>query len=214
VLGNTHNEVRHDLLKSDARQLAKTLTACLCYPIAALNFGQTDLRRLPKFEFDTRETEDVELYSNALPKLVGAGMKIDRKWAQEKLMIPEPQDGAELLTIPKPEMTLPPEERPDEPSRTAAMRYRAVLTNKAGETVYADQHALDQTIDALPADELVLAMQQAIKPVIAALRNGSTPDDAFALLLEAYPKMDESALEELLTRCIFVADVWGRLNAG
>ncbi|WP_175992320.1 DUF935 domain-containing protein [Burkholderia vietnamiensis] len=214
ALGKTHDGVRRDLLTSDARQVQKSLTAGLCYAVAALNFGATDLRRVPRFEFDTREAEDLELYSNALPKLVAAGVKVPRQWAQEKLMIPEPQANEDILSVPKPEMALPPEERPETPPRTAAMRYRAVLTNAAGEIVYPDQHALDQTIDGLPADAVTEATQKAIAPVIAALRAGSTPDEAFEQLLAAVPQMDESAIAELLTRCIFVADVWGRLNAG
>lgn len=214
ALGNTHNEVRHDLLKSDARQVQKTLTMALCYPMLALNVGAVDVRRLPRVKFDTEEGEDLELYSNALPKLVAAGMKVPRRWAQDKLMIPEPKDGEEILSVPKPEMALPPEERPEVPPRAAAMRYRAVLTNATGEVVYADQNALDETIDALPVDPVVDGVQKAIAPVIAALRAGATPDDAFERLLTAYPLMDESAIAELLARCIFVADVWGRLNAG
>ncbi|MFC0695032.1 phage portal protein family protein [Paraburkholderia humisilvae] len=58
------------------------------------------------------------------------------------------------------------------------------------------------------------AAHKAIAPVIAALRAGSTPDEAFEQLLAAVPQMDETAIAELLARCIFVADVWGRLNAG
>ncbi|HZZ04630.1 DUF935 domain-containing protein [Paraburkholderia sp.] len=213
ALGNTHNEVRHDLLKSDARQVEKALTAQLCYALSALNLGAIDPRRVPRFEFDTRESEDLALYANALPKLVASGVKIPRQWAQDKLMIPEPQANEEILTVPKPEMALPPEERPDEP-RTAAMRYRAVLTNKGGEIVYPDQHALDVAAGQTPLDEMTEAMQKLIAPVVVALRNGATPDDAFEQLLAANSAMDETAIAELLARCIFVADVWGRLNAG
>ncbi|WP_175892413.1 DUF935 domain-containing protein [Burkholderia cepacia] len=213
ALGKTHNEVRRDLLTSDARQAQRTMTN-LCYMLAALNAGASDPRRCPRFEFDTREAEDLALYADSIPKLVGAGMKIGRRWAQEKLMIPEPAEGEDVLTIPKPQMSLPPEERPDEPPRPATMRYRAVLRNAAGEIVYPDQDALDQTIAALPADAITDALRSTIGPAIAALRRGATPDEAIEMLLEAQPEMDETAMQELLARCIFVADVWGRLNGG
>lgn len=217
ALGNTHNEVRHDLLKSDARQIEKTLTECLCYPLCALNFGGIDGSRLPRFQFDTRDAEDLQLYANALPKLVAAGMKVPRAWAQEKLMIPEPTLDEDVLTVPKPEMALPPAEREtarnDAQSRHAPMRYRAVLRNAAGEIVYEDQHALDEAIDALPAEPIVSASAKALLPVVAALRRGATPDEAIEALLSAQPEMDDEALGELLTRALFVADVWGRLNA-
>jgi phage gp29-like protein len=186
-----------------------------------LNIGQIDRLRCPQFVFETREPADIELFSNALPKLVGVGLPIKKSWALEKLSIPEPEDGDELLTVPQPDMELPPELRPVKPNpttpqRTAAtrMRYVAVMTNERGEVIYPDQHTLDQTIDALPADAMTEAVQKAVAPVIAALRAGTTPDEAFEQLLAAQPQMDESAIAELLARCIFVADVWGRLNAG
>ncbi|WP_156437588.1 MULTISPECIES: phage portal protein family protein, partial [unclassified Burkholderia] len=213
ALGKTHNEVRQDLLTSDARQAQRTLTS-LCYMLSALNFGASDPRRCPRFEFDTRDPADLALYADAIPKFVGAGMKIGRQWAQDKLMIPEPKDGEDILTVPKPQMALPPEERVDELPRTAKMRYRAVLRNAAGEIVYPDQDELDQTIAALPADAITEALRATLGPAIAALRRGATPDEAIEMLLEAQPDMDDTAMQELLAHCIFVADVWGRLNGG
>ncbi|KUZ01371.1 hypothetical protein WS48_04715 [Burkholderia sp. RF7-non_BP1] len=213
ALGKTHNEVRRDLLTSDARQAQRTLTN-LCYMLSALNFGASDPRRCPRFEFDTRDAEDLALYADALPKLVGAGVKVPRQWAQDKLMIPEPKDDEDILSVPKPPMGLPPEERPDEQPRTAKMRYRAVLRNAADEIVYPDQDELDQTVAALPADEITDSLRATIGPAIAALRRGATPDEAIEMLLEAQPEMDDTAMQELLARCIFVADVWGRLNGG
>lgn len=212
ALGVTHNEVRRDLLKSDARQVQNTLTMGLCYPLLALNLGAVDPRRTPRFEFDTREPEDLELYSTALPKLVASGVKVPRAWAQEKLMIPEPQQGEEVLSVARPELALPPEERPVEPPRQAQMSYRAVLRNAQGELVYPDQAALDTAIDTLPTDAIVDGLAAALKPAVAALSAGATPDEAAEALLAAQPDMNDQALRELLAHAMFVADVWGRLN--
>ncbi|OIO57329.1 MAG: hypothetical protein COX57_02165 [Alphaproteobacteria bacterium CG_4_10_14_0_2_um_filter_63_37] len=96
---SVHNEVRRDLLVSDARQIAGTLTRDLIYPILALNRGSSDLRRCPRFVFDTSEAEDLALYSEAVPKLVQVGMKIPARWAHDKLRIPEAQDGEAVLSV-------------------------------------------------------------------------------------------------------------------
>ena len=53
ALGKVHNELRHDLKKSDARQLATTLTRQLVYPILAVNRGRTSLHRCPRLVLDT-----------------------------------------------------------------------------------------------------------------------------------------------------------------
>lgn len=213
ALGNVHNEVRHDLMVSDARQLAGTIKRDIIYAICALNFGVRDRRRMPAFVFDTREPADMKLYAEALPKLVGIGMRVPLSWAHDKLAIPEPKNGEPVLRVARPEMAVPPELRAKEtPQRTAAMTYRAVLTNEQGEVVYPDQHALDVGADNLPGEALSAEMAKMLAPAIRAIRAGEEPDQAVEALVAAYPDLDESAVAELLARAIFVADVWGRLN--
>ena len=98
ALGNVHNEVRKDLRSSDIRQVCSTLTRDLLYPIAVLNGLAPDgMRRCPVFCLDVGETEDLTAYADALPKLVGVGMQIPVQWAQEKLGIPQPQAGEQVL---------------------------------------------------------------------------------------------------------------------
>lgn len=98
ALGNVHNEVRKDLRSSDIRQVCSTLTRDLLYPIAVLNGLAPDgMRRCPVFCLDVGETEDLTAYADALPKLVGVGMRIPVQWAQEKLGIPQPQAGEAVL---------------------------------------------------------------------------------------------------------------------
>ncbi|WP_238913799.1 DUF935 domain-containing protein [Achromobacter insolitus] len=100
ALGNVHNEVRKDLQETDCRQTSTTLSRDLVYPIAALNGLAPDgIRRAPRLKLIIDEPEDVTVYSEALPKLVATGLKIPRQWAQERLGIPEPDDGQEILTV-------------------------------------------------------------------------------------------------------------------
>jgi len=56
---DVHNEVRHDLLISDARQIAGTLTRDLIWPMAALNFVGANPNRKPRFSFITADEEDI-----------------------------------------------------------------------------------------------------------------------------------------------------------
>ncbi|MCG9031609.1 DUF935 domain-containing protein [Laribacter hongkongensis] len=213
ALGQVHNEVRHDLLVSDARQLAGTMTRDLVWPLLALNDQAPDPRRMPRLVFDIKEAEDISLYADSLPKLVGLGMTVPVSWVRDKLSIPAPQGDEPVLSAPRPDMALPPELRPvTKPVQTAAasLQYRAVLQNRQGELVYPDQDALDQA--ALPADAINIAQDAMLAPVSEAIRNGATPDDAMEALATLYPTMPAEQLTELLARAIFVADVWGRLH--
>lgn len=98
ALGDVHNEVRHDIRDSDARQTAGTLTRDLVFPIAVLNIpGITSAARAPRLVFDCEEAEDLKLYSDALPKLVGMGLRVPAKFVYEKLRIPQPLDDDEIL---------------------------------------------------------------------------------------------------------------------
>lgn len=62
-------------------------------------------------------------------------------------------------------------------------------------------------------DAINNAMQQLIAPLVAALSQGNTPDDALDIIVASYPNLDDSQLQQLLTQALFVADIWGRLNA-
>ena len=106
ALGNVHNEVRHDLMVSDAIQLAGTLTCDLVYPLLALNKGGVDdRRRLPRFKFMFDDSEDLGVLADALPKLVSMGMRIKTEWAHERAGIPQAEDGDEVLGVQIPPTT-------------------------------------------------------------------------------------------------------------
>lgn len=89
-VANLHGEVRHDIMLSDVRQLAGTLTRDLVYPLIALNVGGIDAyRRCPRFEFDTGDAADLKLFADSLPVLAQNGARISVKWVHEQLQIPE-----------------------------------------------------------------------------------------------------------------------------
>lgn len=209
ALGNVHNEVRHDLLVSDARQLETTLTRDLIYPLMALNRADVDPTRLPRLCFDTREIEDLTKLANALPRLAAAGMRIPTRYVHEKLRIPVAEEGEEVLTAPKSRGALP----VDNEEKTAANRLVLAALRNGTSTDFPDQAALDAAIAELPAEAIQAAMESIVKPALDVLRDGGSPDDALDQLIDAYPTMNSEALQTLLARAIFIADVWGQLNA-
>jgi len=101
ALGNVHNEVRHDLLESDARQIAATIERDIIWPLRALNIAGADPRRSPRLRFDARQIADITTMATALPGLVGAGVQIPASWVHERLSIPQPQEGEAVLQMPQ-----------------------------------------------------------------------------------------------------------------
>lgn len=104
-VADLHAEVRRDILVSDARQIAGTLTRDLVYPLIALNRGGLDsYRRCPRWVFDLGKAEDIKTYSEALPALAQGGARIPVSWVHEKLRIPEAsEDEAVFGAVAAPE---------------------------------------------------------------------------------------------------------------
>ena len=205
ALGQIHNEVRHDLLVSDAKQLAATLTRQLIAPLLYLNKGIADPNNIPYFEFDTRQPEDMKLYAEALPELVQLGMKIPLEWAHEKLAIPQAADDQAILAVP--------EAQPGLRQAQAARQYRQVALSRHGEIIYPDQLALDDGIAGyLKNTELSALLEPLIKQLGQAIAEGGSYEDAAARLLAAYPQLDTAQLQEALGRVLFVADLWGQIG--
>ncbi|MGN6937203.1 phage portal protein family protein, partial [Neisseria sp. P0017.S001] len=66
-------------------------------PFLQINYPNADPNRVPKFEFDTRDPEDIAVMAEAIPKLVDVGVQIPESWVRDKLVIPEPAEGERVL---------------------------------------------------------------------------------------------------------------------
>lgn len=69
------------------------------------------------------------------------------------------------------------------------------------------EHALQN----IQTGELNGQMTAMLKPVFDALNDD--PESVPAKLAELFPQLDDSGLQEMLARVMFVGEVWGRLNA-
>ena len=201
-----HREVRHDILLADAREIAGTLTRDLLYPLIALNRGQIDgLARCPRFVFDTGEAEDIKLFAEALPELVGVGLQIPVEWAHEKLRIPRPAKGEEVLRVASPPGVLDPALRPD-PGK-------ATLAALSAQREAAGEDAFDELAERM-ADDWEPVMVPLIDPVRRLLEACKSLEEFRDRLPELFGEMDASRLEELLGRGMFAAHLTGRAAPG
>ncbi|WP_310614036.1 DUF935 domain-containing protein [Limnohabitans sp.] len=214
ALGNVHNEVRHDLRDADARQLSETIKRQLIYPILALNKGLSDVRRAPRIVFDTQESEDIKVYADSLPKLVGMGMQVPVDWAHDKLKIPRGRDGEPVLAVARPELAMPPVERPANTgdAATDTKTTDQVAANRANGGAVAAQW---DELDTLAADMLG-NWEETLDPLIQSVldaANAAPSLEAFQVALEgALSQLDPKALTDMLARGQFAARVWGKLN--
>lgn len=211
ALGKIHNEVRRDLLVSDAKQLAQTITKQIIQVFLQINFPNVDPRRLPSFEFDTREIADLGTFAEALPKLVQIGVSIPEPWAREKLAIPDAQDGEDLLAMVQP------------PALQAALSaqgctccngtaHRKAALSANVET-NDEQQLLDGAIDeALQSPDFNAQLNPMVKQAVAALMNCDSYEEASAALTALYPKLDNSQFQTYMQQALYLTDLLGQAN--
>ncbi|MGL5306171.1 MAG: DUF935 domain-containing protein [Aeromonas veronii] len=195
ALGNVHNEVRHDLLRSDAKQVAGALRQYLLYPLLMLNKGgDRDPRRLPRFVFDVVDPSDFEIYSRALPNLVSAGVRVPEQWAHDKLRIPVPAKGEAVLG--------------GAPQATASARHQvSIAAARTAERDPLDDLASQMSDDWEPVADMVEG------PLQALLASCKSLEEFQRRLPELLGQMDETELANAIAQGMFAASLAGRTGA-
>ena len=187
-----HDEVRGDILRSDARQLEDTLNRDLVKPFIDLNHGPQE--RYPKLLLPVNEPEDIKVLAEALGHLVPLGLKVEASVIRDRLGLPDPEDGAELLTAPAAAA-----EPPRDPERASNRRHDL---GRAANRVEAD--VLEDLIERESSD-----WEPQLSPLAAAIRAHAERSGSYeefkrglaALLAE----MDTGELVERLAAAAFKA---------
>lgn len=217
ALGNVHNDVRMDIREDDARRVARSLTQQLIRPLVLLNVSGADLRRLPRLVFDTGEAEDLAQYADALPKLAQAGLKIPRKWAQEKLRIPEPDDGEDVLNGPPAPVLPQPGGDPKAdakpvPKDDPKANPKAALTARTEPAAGPPPDLLDELV-AEQAAQWQPLLGPLVEPLLAeldkALAKGESLAAFAARLPDLIPRLDAQPVTTAIARAAFGARLAG-----
>jgi phage gp29-like protein len=207
ALGNVHNECRLDLRDADAIQVAKTISRDLIYPIAIMNGLATDWRRCPRYRFDVSEPEDLTVHAEALPKLVAMGYRIGRQWAQERVGIPEPEEGEDILaTAPAPQAPglLPPPDAEQAPDNQTA------LSAQLAQAIESGQPQPPQQMGEQLAQNLSQPLDQWINTVRDLAHQVTSLEELRDRLLTLYPQMTLDDYAAAMRDGLAVANLAGR----
>lgn len=217
ALGNVHNEVRRDLMISDAKQIAQTITQQIILPYLQINVDPNIApHRVPYFEFDTKEYEDLSVFADAIPKLTGIGVQISESWVRDKLGIPEPQEGELILS------TLQGEKTDEKTTALSAMLNHgkgctcgcraAALSAQNGKKD--EQDELDGLIDdALANADFNQQLDPMMKQIVGVVMASESYDEAQEKLIALYPDLTSESHQTYLTSAVFLADLLGAANA-
>ncbi len=186
---NVHNEVRLDLLKTDAKQLAATINEQLIKPFIHFHFGKQE--HYPKLVFYIAEAEDIASLVDGVTKLVPLGLKVPQGFLRDKLGIPDPQDDDELLSV----QAVQSDEKFAKNSKNhTACKYKTAL------------NALEDEIDEDEGDFINIT-QQAINTLAKKLQKANSFDELLELLKSA--ELNTSDIADALALAGFTSFVDG-----
>ena len=195
---DAQDKVRHDLLKSDAEALAKTIRHQVIRPLVGWNFGWD--KPLPWFKFFHEEPEDLKELMEVYKGAVSIGFQPSVEHISERFKIPLPKQGeTPVQPIRGPQGGFPAEARQIE-SKLTAGRFTP------------EQEALEGLIrkSAAPAVSAFAVNEAAI---IEAVRASTSYEEAMQRVLELYPGLDMDAVAASLEAAVLNAGLFGRWTA-
>ncbi|WP_028294278.1 DUF935 domain-containing protein [Oceanobacter kriegii] len=200
-LGNedAQDEVRNDILKADARQLSNTINKHLVRSFVDLNFGPQE--QYPRVEFQVVESEDTTALVQNVKELVPLGLKVEASVMRDRLGLPDPEEGAELLAMPQ----------QSQPPTTSALNSQQSCQcgHCHGTAMNREQPAVERSLDELEQDGLA-SWQQQMDPVLQPIRDllelVDTAEDFAAGLQDLLDEMDDSDLVSKLARQLYLAN--------
>lgn len=196
-----HNDVREDILRHDAKQLANTLNKDFVIPFVALNFGAQ--KAYPKITLYIPDKEDLALLVTALKELVPLGLKVEQSVIRDRLGLPDPATGpdVELLQAPS---------APAQPDPATAL-------NRASNRTVARPTVIQGEVDGLADEAMERAGQYAIDEgaIRQAIKEASDKNDLEARLLRVFVDIDSHnpAFRQTLQLADMAAQILGYVSA-
>jgi phage gp29-like protein len=92
-----HENVRHDIMFADARQLQKTINRDLIIPFVQLNYGPQ--KKYPTFTLPVAKPEDLTALAGNVKTLVSVGVRISESDVRDRFGFNEPEEGETVLGI-------------------------------------------------------------------------------------------------------------------
>lgn len=218
ALGKVHDEVRQDLIRSDARQLADTLGRDLIRPWVNFQFGPQ--RRYPRVEFEVVRAEHLTAQAGLYKGLVDLGMEIPRAWLHTQMRVPQPEEGEAVYGGVKTPPTPTPAPKPT-PRRTPLADRRPVpealrgpVCRTCAELPLAELPPVTAELERLIRRAITEGGGASWQGVMATLREQllsvGRVEDALEQLVVACKQMKLDAWTDELGAALFTADLVGR----
>ncbi len=189
----SHMAVRGDIVDGDKKIVEEAFNELIDW-IFDYNFGSG---QRPVFSMWEEEDVDKDLAERD-KTLSETGVKFTKTYYMRAYGFEE-----EDLEINPP----PPTDGLSRSSRSNGLNYAE------GVKGFPDQDAIDAAIASISPTALQKQAEGVLRPIIEMIEGGQNYQEMLNALADTYPNMDDAALQEMLSRAIFVSEVWGRLSA-
>ena len=191
-LGQVHKKVLDAIVDSD-KTLVEEQFKILFRWIADLNFGSDE--DAPEFEFYTEEEID-QARADRDTKLHGMGVRFTKNYMQKAYGFDK--DDFEIV-----ETSAMPSMQFSEPTD---------LNFSEKSTIAENQNIIDEFINSFSDEDLTGIISDKIQPILKNFAEKHDPQKILEDLAILFPEKNSDELEETLTKSIFLANLWGRVN--
>ncbi len=197
----THDEVRGDIKKADARQLATTVNRDIIAPFVGFNWGW-DITP-PTVGFPVEDPEDIKALTEALEKVVPLGVRVAMSDVNKRIGFRVPDPDEEILKIAA---------TPQSPPVTGeGNRAHAQNCPSCGETHLASAHADEDALISEAIGHWEADVGPVVTTIMAAAKSAKSYEGFLASLDEISPDM--SAMAERMAPLLMKARGDGDLDA-
>lgn len=199
----THDEVRGDIKKADAKQLAATINRDLIAPFVGFNWGWNV--PVPVVSFPVEDPEDVEALTDAVVKMVPLGLRVAMADVSKRLGFRVPDDDEEILRI-APAAQSEPGNNLQDPARA-----HAVNCPSCGGSHRASAHSDEDEL----ISDAIGSWEADVGPVLASIMAAAHAASSYEEFQEALDQInpDMSAMAERLAPLLMIARGEGDLDA-
>lgn len=216
--GKEHREVQQDIETADCRQLAAILNRDLIRPWMMLEYGRQP--NYPRLVIARPEEEDLKAFVDAVGPMIDRGMRVGEAEVRAKFGLSEP-DKKELIlsksAAPAPQAD-PNQPDPDAigPETKVQYLFKGHLGSPGGEIPLQKEgpsagrsEPLSPAVDMLAqaADAEIGTMLGQIEAMLA---SAGSLEEAYTMLMEAYPKIEANGLTGIFAEAFFAAHAGGR----
>lgn len=194
AVSKEHQEVRRELLKADADELAATIQRDMVEPFVFYNFGMPK-GGMPTLTLPVAEPEDTKMMMDVIKEFVDRGGAISAAEVRDRIGFSDPDSEEELL-------------RPVGSDRAPALNrqrcpgcggFHATALNRQRQMTEVDRLASDY------ADDWREVMPPITDPLLSLARSCGSFEELLERLPQAARKMDSSALADRLARATAIA---------